>query len=99
MALQVRITQRAVAQIEAAERWWSVNRLKAPDAFLDDLQAALQLLAIQPGIGTRIANTRLAGVRRLHLGRVRYFIFYRVKGNELMVLALWHASRRSVPPL
>ena len=93
MALTVRITRRAATQIETIERWWAANRPKAPDAFFDDLGGALTLLSVQPGIGARIANTKLPDVRRLHLARVRYFVFYRVKAGELVILAVWHASR------
>ena len=59
----------------------------------------MSLLSNQSGIGVKIGNTRLQGVRRLHLGRVRYFVYYRVKGAELVVLSVWHSSRRSAPSL
>ncbi|WP_184297324.1 type II toxin-antitoxin system RelE/ParE family toxin [Paucibacter oligotrophus] len=99
MALQLRITFRAAAQIERANRWWLANRLAAPDAFVDDLRVAFHLLLRQPGIGTKVANARIEGVRRLHLGRVRYYVFYRVKDGELVVLSVWHSSRGSAPAL
>ena len=59
----------------------------------------MSLLSNQGGAGVKIANTRLLGIRRLHLGRVRYFVYYRVKGDELVVLSVWHSSRRSAPSL
>ena len=59
----------------------------------------MSLLSNQSGVGVKIGNTRLQGVRRLHLGRVRYFVYYRVKDNELVVLSVWHSSRRSAPTL
>jgi plasmid stabilization system protein ParE len=99
VALQLRITLRAAAQIEKANRWWCENRLSAPDALIDDLRAAFNLLLLQPGIGTKVANAKAEGVRRLHLGRVRYYVFYRVKGSELVILAVWHSSRGSAPAL
>jgi hypothetical protein len=33
------------------------------------------------------------------LGRVRYFIYYKVENGTLHVLALWHASREHQPVL
>ncbi len=95
--LQLRITLRAAAQIEKANRWWLENRPAAPEAFIDDLHAAFHLLARQPGIGSQVVNARATGVRRLHLGRVHYFVFYRVKGEGLVVLAVWHSSRARNP--
>ena len=73
--------------------------LSAPDALREDLTAAFDLLAKQPAIGVQVLNARLAEVRRLHLGRIRYFVYYRVKGTELVVLSFWHSSRGSQPLL
>jgi hypothetical protein len=36
------------------------------------------LISVQPEIGARARNISLAGVRRLHLARVRYYVYYRV---------------------
>ena len=99
MALSLRITGRAAAEIGRADAWWRENRPGAPLAVREDLRAAFGLLLRQPGVGVKVANTKLSGVRRLHLGRVRYFVYYRLKDNELVVLSVWHASRRKQPSL
>jgi plasmid stabilization system protein ParE len=57
------------------------------------------LLAEQPGIGARYTGSRVPGVRRLFLGRVGYFIYYRADASDLKVLAFWHASREHEPML
>ena len=94
MALGLRIAHRAASEIERAERWWLENRPAAPDAFRADLRGAFVLLLRQPDTGVKVGNTRLKGVRRLHLGRIRYFVYYRVRDDELVVLSMWHSSRR-----
>ena len=99
MALLLRVTNRAAAEVERAESWWVENRTSAPLAVREDLKAAFALLLRQPGVGVKVANTRLASIRRLHLGRIRYFIYYRMKGDELVVLSVWHSSRRAGPSL
>ncbi|MES2563086.1 MAG: type II toxin-antitoxin system RelE/ParE family toxin [Pseudomonadota bacterium] len=99
MALRLRITRRAASEIERAELWWVVNRRAVPLAVREDLKSAFDLLLRQPGVGVRIANTRLAGVRRLHLGRIRYFVYYRAKNEDLTVLSVWHSSRGTTPSL
>jgi len=43
-ALPVVFTRRAARQIEAAARWWKVNRPAAPNALRDDLAGALTLI-------------------------------------------------------
>ena len=99
MSLKLRVTLRAAAQVEVADRWWLENRLSAPEALREDLESAFGLLLRQPGVGTRVVNARISGVRRLHLGRIRYFLYYRVKEGELVVLTFWHSSRGKSPAL
>ena len=36
-------------------------------------------------------------VRRLYLGRVRYFVYYRINAPYLEVVAFWHESREQGP--
>lgn len=97
MTLRLRITARAADEIERADAWWRENRVAVPAAVREDLKAAFKLLLQQPGIGLRVASARLAGTRRLHLERIRYFVYYRVKGEELMVLSVWHSRRGREP--
>jgi plasmid stabilization system protein ParE len=97
LPLTVRIKPRAQRQIEKAAGWWRENRLAAPGAIGEDLESALAILVEQPRIGTKVETSRPEEVRRLYLTRVRYFVYYRVKGEYLEVVAFWHASRGSGP--
>lgn len=94
------VTSAGKAILDAAE-WWVANRPKAPDAFAVELERAIQILASQPLIGARARNIKLAGVRRLHLPRVHYHLYYRVTSHPEVVeiLALWHTSRGTSPEL
>jgi len=99
--LPVDVSELAAGHIRAAESWWRVNRPKAPNAIREELERATFLIAVQPGIGTRARNAKLAGVRRVHLGRVGYDLYYRVVEDptRVEVLAFWHASRGTEPPI
>jgi len=97
LTLVVRIKPRAQRQIENAAEWWAENRPTAPGAIRNDLKASLDALVEQPDIGTRVETSRAQEVRRLYLTRVRYFVYYRVKGRFLEVVAFWHASRETRP--
>ncbi len=99
MALRLRITGRAAAQIEKADRWWVENRPSAATALREDVQAGFALLLQQPGTGADVVSARARGVRRLHLGRIRYYMYYRVRNGELVVLSFWHSSRGGGPSL
>jgi plasmid stabilization system protein ParE len=99
--LDVEVSDLAKAQIRTAESWWRQNRPKAPNAIREELERASLLISIQPAVGSRARNISLIGVRRLHLARVRYHVYYRVMNDpeRIEILAFWHASRRSRPPL
>jgi plasmid stabilization system protein ParE len=99
--LPVRIVSTAARSILDAAEWWVSNRPKAPAAFAEELERALQLIATQPAVGAQALNVKLAGIRRIHLTRVRYHLYYRVAKSpaRIEVLALWHTSRGSTPPI
>ncbi len=95
--LPIRVTGSALLQIQEAADWWLANRTSAPLAFRDDLRQAFELISQQPGIGAAAANVELQGVRRVFLGRVRYFLYYRVRPDQVEILALWHSNRGQEP--
>ena len=72
---------------------------RRPRAIRKVVEAALALLAEEPGIGTKIETARSDTVRRLYLARVQYFLYYRVRGKFLEVVAFWHSSREAGPSL
>ena len=97
MALELYITRRAAREIERVVEWWAANRPAAPGAVRQDLEAAVKLLLVQPDIGARVEEESSPDVRRFHLDRVRYWVYYRVRRNRLEVLSVWHSSRGSGP--
>ena len=99
MTLRVKISARAAGQIRRAATWWAENRPAAPGAVAHDLEESVALLAEQPGIGSKYIGARAGQVRRLYMGRVGYFVYYRVTPEDLEVLAFWHARRGRQPRL
>lgn len=97
--MKVRVTKRAQAQIDRAALWWDENRPLAPEAFDEDLSEAFSLVGMQSGVGAPVLNARTQGVRRLQLARIHYYLYYRVRGGQVEVLAVWHTSRGSAPNL
>jgi plasmid stabilization system protein ParE len=63
-----------------------------------ELQRGFALISQQPEVGAK-QRLRNEGVRRIHLSRIRYFLYFRIQGNSLEVLALWHSSRLKGPVL
>ena len=95
----IKITRRAATQIRKAAVWWSANRLAAPNAVKEELANAFMLISHQPEIGAAATNVRLAGVRRIYLDRVRYFLYYLARAAQIEIIALWHSSRGKGPTL
>ena len=75
--------------------------IEAPNAIGEELERAASIIAVQPEAGARALNTSLAGVRRLHLARIRYYVYYQLLADpeRIEILAFWHESRGSNPPL
>ena len=100
MKYRLRVSSNAAAQIREAVRWWRSNR-SAIDLLEFELQRGFDLIRNEPGVGAP-ASSKLAipELRRLHLPRVRYSIYYRSAGADTIeVLAVWHTSRGSMPQL
>jgi plasmid stabilization system protein ParE len=95
----VDITEAAQAHIAAASTWWAEHRTAAPDAVIEDLDRVLGLLLAEPEMGTKARSTRLSGVRRVTLSRIRYHLYYRLVDDTIQVLAFWHTSRGQGPEL
>ena len=97
--LGLRLTRRAERHIQRATEWWELNRTLAPGAVKLEVKEACELLQSQSGVGARAIDTKAAGVRRFHLSRIHHFLYYRVRGRTVEVLALWHTSRGRGPGL
>lgn len=99
MKRSLRVSQDTEAQIRQATRWWRENRPAAPELLHQELERGFQLIAGEPGIGPRSAGLSMDQVRRLHLARIRYFLYYRLTDEDVVeVLAFWHTSRGTPPP-
>jgi plasmid stabilization system protein ParE len=101
VTLRVAFTERASAQVDETARWWRQNRSAAPDLFERELGALIAMLANTPEVGRPYDHPRVRGVRRMHLGRSRYHVYYlHDRGAErVVVIAVWSAARGKGPPL
>jgi plasmid stabilization system protein ParE len=99
LRLRLLVVPTAERHIRTASQWWRKNRLAAPDLFRKELDKAFDLLTTQPNIGPPAPNAKTPGVRRYHLSRIHYHIYYRLRADMVEILALWHVSRGSDPDL
>jgi hypothetical protein len=99
--LHVEVSDEAAGQIRVAEAWWRTNRPKAPNAIREEVERGSALIAVQPDIGARARRLALKDVRRIHLRRIRYYLYYRINETPrgIEVLGFWHSSRGDEPPI
>jgi plasmid stabilization system protein ParE len=91
--LPIRVTRSAAGEISEAAAWWIRNRPAVSEALAEELERAFELIAVQPRLGAIAASSHLSGVRRVHLARIHYHLYYRVYSGAIEVLAFWHTSR------
>jgi len=99
--LRIEVSELADRQIQKADRWWRENRLKAPNAIREELERIGTMIASRPNLGARAVNVRLAGVRRIHIERVHYDVYYRLVGSPeyIEIVAFWGSRRGTGPPI
>jgi plasmid stabilization system protein ParE len=97
---RLRVSSNAAAQIREAVRWWRANR-SARDLLGSEIERGFDLIRTDPDISPLArSHPEIAGLRRLHLPRVRYFVYFRPIGADLIeIVAFWHTSRGTPPEL
>jgi plasmid stabilization system protein ParE len=91
---------RAVEDAMRIETWWTANRLAAPDLFRRELETTVSAVANAPMLGTvSAADDEFPDVRRVLMRKTRHHLYYRVDGDVLEVLAIWHSARGEGPTL
>ena len=101
MRRRVEVLPRAASQIRTIAAWWVENRPTAPELFVEELDRALDRIAVTPQAGSLYARSRHRGIRRVHLGRSGFHVYYSVSDLErlISVRAVWHAARGRGPAL
>ena len=93
---RVRFTATAQQHVNHEKSWWLENR-DHKDLFASDIETALRILALLPGVGTLYEQGGIAGLRRLYLRKIDCHLYYTFDKREVIVRALWGARLRRVP--
>lgn len=98
--MRLQVVANAQRQIREAAAWWRENRPAARGLFEQELARGYDLITTQPSVGVRVFDVSIQGVRRFHLLRIHYHLYYRLLNEDTVeVLALWHVRRGKRPPL
>lgn len=91
--MQVKWLREAIRNLEQEADYLAEKNPAAANAMLQHIRSSVSLLAQHPGTGR---PGRVPGTRELVIPRYPYLIPYRVRGEALEVLRVFHTSRK--PP-
>jgi plasmid stabilization system protein ParE len=99
MTVRIVVTPEAEEQARTIDTWWRHERPAAPGLFTEELAAAFALLGHAPEAGRRYPHPTVSDVRRVLLRSTRYHVYYKLRENEVVVLAIWSGVRGTGPEL
>jgi len=79
------------------DEWWVTHR-GSSNLFLEELAHALALLAVEPGIGVRVAHRVIPELRRYLLRATHYHLYFVYSDDLVVVVGIWGATRGVLPP-
>ena len=91
MAIEVRWTQIAIADLDSAFEFISANNSDAARAVIKKVLEGLDQLMAFPESGK---DGRVPGTRELFISTMSFFIVYRVQKSHLELLAILHSARK-----
>ena len=89
MTLQVVFRQAARRDFDDAANWYEERRAGLGQEFITEIDRAITLAAADPSHFPVMHRD----VRCVRARRFPYSVFFRVKGNQFVVLAVFHARR------
>jgi len=94
MTRPVRWTTRAAGQLQEAAVYLNQERDGIGLAFIDQVEAILQLAASYPEVFPAVPDVPGNEVRRGLVRRYGYWVIYELRPEDLLVLSVWHGSRK-----
>jgi toxin ParE1/3/4 len=88
--MTVHLHPAARAEIRDALSWYEERSPVTATAFASEVESAVHRIADAPSLYPIAEH----GTRRLLLGRFPYSVFYRVRSQEIVIVAVAHHKRR-----
>jgi len=89
--MRVRWLRKALRDLDQEATYIAADNAVAARIVVERVLAAAALLAEHPGLGR---PGRVAGTRELLVNKTRYIVPYRVRGESVEILRVFHTSRR-----
>ena len=89
--MRVRWLRKALRNLDDEATYIAAEDAAAARLVVKRVLDAVSILAEQPGLGRR---GRVPGTRELVVAKTRYIVPYRVRGETVEILRVFHTSRR-----
>jgi plasmid stabilization system protein ParE len=93
---RVRFTETAASHVDRERAWWLENR-EHPALFANELDKAIEILALLPGAGTLYAQSGAPDLRRLYVRKLGCHLYYTFDADDVIIRAMWGARRERGP--
>jgi plasmid stabilization system protein ParE len=90
-------TPEAKHQADEIDAWWQANAA-APALFADELRTVAARIRRLPGMGAPYLSATLTGVQRIALSKTPFHVYYVVRAEDIIVVAVWGMARGHGPP-
>jgi plasmid stabilization system protein ParE len=88
--MNIRFLPVAEQELDDAFCWYEEQAVGLGDVFLNEINKSLQLVATYPKVQTTVHN----GIRRCLVNRFPYGIFYGIKNDSAVIVAVAHLKRQ-----
>lgn len=90
--LEVAWLRQALRNLDEEAAYIALDNPQAAQQVVARIVHAVELLSSQPGLGR---PGRVHGAREMPVAKTRYLIPYRVRGQRVEILRVFHTSRKS----
>lgn len=94
MTRSLRLIGEAAADLAGAVEWYEAHRAGLGSELLRELARTLEQLSENPRLGAPVRLRGSTSVRRVRLDRFPYRVVYAAGPDEIVIVAVAHASRR-----
>lgn len=97
--MDVAFVPSATRDLEEVAAWWVANRPDAPGLVTHEISAARERLAVDASTLPVFRRVGSLSVRRLHLPRTHRHVYFELRADRVVVLAVWGSVRGILPKL
>jgi toxin ParE1/3/4 len=89
MSYRLAFRPQARREFDAAGDWYEREQPRLGEAFLTEVERVLQAILVNPEIFPEV----LEGIRKAVVKRFPYCVYFRTRGEIIVVLAVFHSAR------